>query len=79
MVTYEQWLEDNEEYLLMLHDTIQERGRMSGRMVFDKSFADFCFAAYSSSTLYPIESREFYQASDEDDDADDEQFYAFGC
>ena len=71
VVTYDEWLEDNDDYLAMLYSIIVEKGHSSGRLVFDKCFADFTHAAYKHSTLYSKLSRYAYASSDGDSEEDD--------
>lgn len=51
-VSFEQWLEDNERNLLALYDYMEQM-KSSGFYVFDKTdFTEFCYLAYTKSTLY---------------------------
>ena len=55
VVSYEQWIANEEEYLLYIYETIQEMNSKCGRQVFDKntcSFPTFCSIAYTNSFKY---------------------------
>lgn len=55
VVTYDHWLENEEDHLLDVYDAIQGLNRMSGRSAFDAptcTFPTFCRLAYDHSFKY---------------------------
>ena len=70
-VTYEGWLEDNENYLLELYRMIQDANHTTGRRVLDSdtcSFPAFCKLAYSNSYLYLVNDAWMYEEESDDED-----------
>ena len=65
IVTYEQWLENEEDYLLDIYHTIQDMNASTGRYAFDKEtcdFGTFCRIAYDYSFKYKKRERHLYES-----------------
>lgn len=55
VVSYDRWLENEEDYLLDIYEHIQETNLRGGRQAFDKDtcdFPQFCRIAYMNSFKY---------------------------
>ena len=55
LVSFDQWLDQNEEHLYQIYTMIQEACRSTGRQVFDSDtckFTSFCKIAYDNSYKY---------------------------
>ena len=67
VVTYDQWLENEEDYLLDIYAHIQAMNLQGGRRVFDKdtcSFPQFCTIAYMNSFKYKKKDAYLYNEND---------------
>lgn len=65
IVSYEQWLENEEDYLLNIYHTIQEMNASTGRCAFDTETCDFetfCRIAYDYSFKYQKRERHLYES-----------------
>lgn len=65
IVSYEQWLENEDAYLLNIYHTIQEMNASTGRCAFDKEtcdFGTFCRIAYDYSFKYKKNERYLYES-----------------
>lgn len=67
VVSYDQWLQNEEDYLLDVYEHIQETNRQCGRQVFDKEtcdFPQFCRLAYMNSFKYKKKEAYIYNEND---------------
>jgi hypothetical protein len=67
VVSYEHWLENEEDYLLDIYQHIQETNLRGGRRVFDKDtcdFPQFCRLAYMNSFKYKKKEAYIYDEND---------------
>ena len=71
-VTYDVWLENNEDYLHEVYTMIQEANDTTGRHVFDAhtcAFASFCKLAYEHSYIYTTNDAWMYEPESDDEDS----------
>ena len=69
VVSYEQWLENEEDYLLNIYESIQEMNSLSGRRAFDRNtcdFPSFCRIAYRNSFKYKKQDKHIYEGEGND-------------
>lgn len=67
VVSYDQWLQNEEDYLLYIYEHIQETNLRGGRQVFDKDtcdFPQFCRIAYMNSFKYKKKEAYIYNEND---------------
>lgn len=67
VVSYAQWLQNEEHYLLDIYEHIQETNHRSGRQVFDKDtcdFPQFCRIAYMNSFKYKKQEAYLHDEND---------------
>lgn len=67
VVSYEQWIENEEDYLLNIYETLQYMNSQSGRQVFDTltcNFPTFCRLAYEHSFKYKKRDKFIYDEND---------------
>lgn len=73
-VTEEEWVEDNEQYLLHIWEWVQQENGRTGRRVMNASklpFSTFCEFAFRHSTLYTLRDREVYNSDGEEDEEEE--------
>ena len=67
VVSYDQWLQNEEDYLLDVYEHIQKTNLRCGRQVFDKEtcdFPQFCRLAYMNSFKYKKKEAYIYNEND---------------
>ena len=67
VVSYDQWLQNEEDYLLDIYEHIQQLNLQGGRQVFDEgtcNFPQFCRIAYTNSFKYKKKEAYNYEEND---------------
>lgn len=73
VVSYEQWIENEEDYLLHIYEHIQSMNHQSGRQIFDNATCDFpkfCRVCYTYSFKYKKKDAYIYEENDQNDQND---------